>query len=202
MKIIIYKNNGIIDEVDCSYLFESTLNNWNVVFSMETAVKEIEFCHTIQDEAEVLFKPIYTQLNQHHPMEIKKIILYFNEAVQFEFKCQIKAFLYRHTGYGQGGNYVIQERLSIRFQEDGEPIFDLNNYMAYCSPNCPYKNNNYCLKYKTNLETKAVCKVCFLDNVNYYFQDMKNMFYDNMIGKEYHYKFLTNLLNFRAMIFN
>ena len=94
----------------------------------------------------------------------------------------------RVIGYmGSTKNYHEQERLSIKFEFKNRFIIN-NNGLIYCNTQeCPFYDNEYCLRYKTVLELKnnesIVCKQCFINIQPSVFNQLQDAAYKNMINK-------------------
>lgn len=74
---------------------------------------------------------------------------------------QIKSCNYRIIGYSYGDiQYEEREVLSFKFIPDNK--FKIIDEIVYCDNLCPHYNNNYCNKYKTEINKGKICRMCYL----------------------------------------
>lgn len=173
-------------------------HNWDFSQSREIPIKIEGYTYILNSDLESDFdlinnntsKLLFTELFQ----EIKTVdlaiypylsIKLFENSDYIDLG-KVRESTCRVIGYmGSTKDYHEQERLSIKFEFKNRFIID-NGGLIYCdTQECPFYDNEYCLRYKTVLKLKnnepIVCKQCFINIQPSVFNQLQNVAYQNMI---------------------
>lgn len=194
MNIIVKKNNLILLNLNLDHYDLS-----DIIYGTDT-IKEIAFFRYIETEQDMLLEKFYEKLKfieeEKEENDIFIIELYYSDQLNFSFSGKIKKIFYNVQSYMERQHIKTQERIIIRFQEENEPILDLEDEFLICSQECPYyyETLNYCKKYKQELiscnQKHLICKKCYIECSNRFGQKITSQIYDTMKND-----LIANILN-------
>lgn len=185
MKLILKKDEDILLSTEIEL---DTFDN--IIFGTER-VKEVSFIKDIINSDQSKLEPLYNKLiSIPNYMDCNNLIVFYDKDHYFHYNIPVKNIYYRVLSYMRERHLVMQENLSIRFEEDNQPKFDFLNNIAICDKrHCAYFKDNHCEKYNTKLEKYyndyVICKNCYLEMwpaLGKQFREHMETLYDNTEG--------------------